>query len=53
MAQAVKQTGYLMAFTTDRGWADLNLDEWHLQRVYCFANMGLNEFARRLQEPNY
>ncbi|MDA8223357.1 polysaccharide deacetylase family protein [Desulfosporosinus sp.] len=53
VAQAVKQTGYLMAFTTDRGWADLNLDEWHLQRVYCFANMGLNEFARRLQEPNY
>lgn len=53
VAQAVKQTGYLMAFTTDRGWADLNLDEWHLQRVYCFANMGLNEFARRLKEPNY
>jgi len=53
VAQAVKDTGYLMAFTTDRGWADLNLDEWHLQRVYCFANMGLNEFSRRLQDPKY
>jgi len=53
VAQAVKDTGYLMAFTTDRGWADLKLDEWHLKRVYCFANMGLNEFFRRLQNPNY
>lgn len=53
IAQAVKDTGYVMAFTTDRGWADLNLDEWHLQRVYCFANMGLDEFSRRLQNPNY
>lgn len=52
--QAVKDTGYLMAFTTERGWADRNdLDEWHLKRVYCFADMGLNEFARRLQDPNY
>jgi len=53
VVQAVKDTGYLMAFTTDRGWADLNLDEWHLQRVYCFADMGMNEFSRRLQDPKY
>jgi len=53
VAQAVKDSGYVMAFTTERGWADLSLDEWHVQRVYCFANMGLNEFSRRLQDPNY
>ncbi|HBV88969.1 MAG TPA: xylanase [Desulfosporosinus sp.] len=53
VAQAVKDTGYLMAFTTERGWVNPNLDEWHLQRVYCFTDMGLNEFSRRLQDPNY
>lgn len=53
IVQAVKDAGYLLAFTTDRGWADLMLDEWHLQRVYCFANMGINEFSRRLNNPNY
>ncbi|EHQ88020.1 polysaccharide deacetylase family protein [Desulfosporosinus youngiae] len=53
IVQAVKDTGYLMAFTTERGWSNLNLDEWHLQRVYCFANMGLKEFSRRLQNPKY
>ena len=53
VAMAVKDSGYLMAFTTERGWADINLDQWHLQRVYCFANMGLNEFSRRLHNPNY
>lgn len=53
VAQAVKDTGYLMAFTTDRGWANPDLDEWHLQRVYCFANIGLDEFSRRLQDSKY
>lgn len=51
--QAAKDAGYLMAFTTDRGWADLERDEWHLQRVYCFANMGISEFARRLNDSDY
>lgn len=53
IVQAVKDAGYLMAFTTNRGWADLKLDEWHLQRVYCFANMGIGEFSRRLNDPEY
>lgn len=53
ITKAVKDTGYLMAFTTARGWVEQNFDQYHLQRVYCYANMGLNEFARRIQDPNY
>jgi peptidoglycan/xylan/chitin deacetylase (PgdA/CDA1 family) len=53
VALAVKNTGYIMAFTTERGWADLKADAWHLHRVYCYAFMGLNEFSRRIQNPNY
>ncbi|HZK84650.1 MAG TPA: polysaccharide deacetylase family protein [Desulfosporosinus sp.] len=51
--QALKDTGYLMALTTERGWANSKTDEWHLQRIYCYASMGMNEFTRRLQNPNY
>lgn len=50
---AVKKAGYLMAFTTERGWADNRADAWHTHRVYCFANMGMNEFKRRIKDPNY
>ena len=53
VVQAVKNAGYVMAFTTERGWADHKADEWHVHRVYCFANMGMNEFSRRIQNPNY
>jgi len=50
---AVKNSGYVMAFTTERGWADHKADAWHVHRVYCFANMGMNEFSWRLNNPNY
>lgn len=50
---AVKDSGYVMAFTTERGWADHKADAWHVHRVYCFANMGMHEFSRRMQNPNY
>ncbi|TGE34159.1 polysaccharide deacetylase family protein [Desulfosporosinus sp. Sb-LF] len=53
VALAVKNSGYVMAFTTERGWADPRANAWHLQRVYCFASMGLNEFSRRIQNSNY
>ncbi|AET66608.1 putative xylanase/chitin deacetylase [Desulfosporosinus orientis DSM 765] len=53
IVKAAKDAEYLMAFTTDRGWADLELDEWHLKRVYCFVNMGISEFSRRLNDPDY
>jgi peptidoglycan/xylan/chitin deacetylase (PgdA/CDA1 family) len=53
IAQAVKESGYLMAVTTERGWADGKADAWHVHRIYCFASMGMNEFTRRLQTPNY
>ncbi|MFZ3101828.1 MAG: polysaccharide deacetylase family protein [Desulfitobacteriaceae bacterium] len=48
----VKEAGYLMAFTTERGWADRK-DPMLVHRVYCFANMGIEEFARRLNNPQY
>ncbi|WP_407307926.1 polysaccharide deacetylase family protein [Desulfosporosinus sp. SB140] len=49
----VKNTGYVMAFTTLRGWADSKTDTWHVHRVYCYANMGLNEFIHRIRNPKY
>lgn len=53
VVQALKDTGYLMAVTTERGWADGKVDAWHVQRIYCYASMGMNEFTRRMQNPNY
>ena len=53
VAKAVKESGYLMAVTTERGWADRKDDAWHVQRIYCYASMGMNEFTRRMQNPNY
>ncbi|KLU66469.1 poly-beta-1,6-N-acetyl-D-glucosamine N-deacetylase precursor [Desulfosporosinus acididurans] len=53
VVRAVKKAGYLMAFTTLRGWADSNTDAYHVHRVYCYANMGMKEFIHRLQNPNY
>lgn len=51
--QAVRDAGYLMALTTERGWATLNMDALQIKRIYCFANMGQNEFSQRIQNPNY
>ncbi len=51
--QALKDTGYLVAVTTERGWADIKADAWNMQRVYCYASMGIEEFARRVQNPDY
>jgi len=53
VVQAIKDTGYFMAVTTKRGWANDKADAWHVHRVYCYASMGMNEFARRMQNPNY
>lgn len=53
VSKAVKEAGYLMAFTTQRGWASHKEDQWQVKRVYCYANMGQNEFSRRIQNSNY
>lgn len=53
VVQALKDTGYIMAVTTERGWADVKADAWRVQRIYCFASMGMNEFTRRMQNPKY
>lgn len=51
--EAVKEDGYLLAFTTERGWTKRNSDPLLIQRVYCYANMGIKEYERRLSNPNY
>lgn len=50
--QETKAAGYLMGFTTERGWAK-EKEPYLLQRVYCYANMGVEELKRRVENPNY
>lgn len=51
--KAVKSAGYLMAFTTQRGWANQAIDPLLIHRVYCFASMGIAEFGQRARNPKY
>ena len=51
--KAVKNAGYLMAFTTQRGWADRVMDPLLIHRVYCFASMDIAGFGQRVQNPKY
>jgi len=51
--KAVKNAGYLMAFTTQRGWANRAMNPLLIHRVYCFASMGITEFGQRVQNPKY
>ncbi|MDR3288270.1 MAG: polysaccharide deacetylase family protein [Peptococcaceae bacterium] len=53
VAQAVKDSGYTMAVTTERGWAHRDEDPMRVKRVYCYADMGIAEFERRLTDPAY
>lgn len=50
---AVKNAGYLMALTTQRGWANRAMNPLLLHRVYCFGSMGINDFEQRVQNPKY
>lgn len=45
--------GYLAGFTTVRGWASPESNPYALQRIYCYANMGITEFERRITNPEY
>ncbi|MEL1135094.1 polysaccharide deacetylase family protein [Desulfitobacterium sp. THU1] len=47
-----KEAGYTMGLTIERGWA-VEEDPFRLQRIYCYANMGLAELKRRIENPNY
>lgn len=51
--KAVKDAGYLMAFSTKKGWTNDKMDRMLVHRVYCFASMGINEFSRRVTHANY
>jgi len=47
-----RAAGYLMGLTTERGWAK-EKDPYRVQRIYCYADMGVEELKRRLGNPNY
>lgn len=47
-----KAAGYLMGFTTERGWAK-EQEPYLIKRIYCYANMGVEELKRRIENPNY
>ncbi len=47
-----RETGYKMGLTIDRGWAGPE-DPFRMKRVYCYAQMGLDEFRRRVENANY
>lgn len=51
--ESARASGYLNAVTTERGWANSKEDPYLLKRVYCYADMGMQEFTRRVQDPNY
>lgn len=53
VVKEVKEAGYLMAFTTKAGWATKKHNPWLVNRVYLYANMGIEEFARRVEDPVY
>lgn len=47
-----REIGYKMGLTTDRGWAGPE-DPFRMKRIYCYAQMGLDEFVRRVENANY
>lgn len=50
--RASHAAGYRMGITTERGWAD-GKNLYRIQRIYCYANMGIEELKRRMENPNY
>ncbi|WP_058952968.1 polysaccharide deacetylase family protein [Clostridium tyrobutyricum] len=51
--KAVQVSGYKMAFTTESGWGNKSQGIYKLHRVYVSANHNINEFMRRLKDPEY
>jgi hypothetical protein len=42
-----------MAFTTNSGWSNKDQGIYNLNRVYISANYSMDEFIRRITNPNY
>lgn len=53
VVQDVKNAGYLMAFSTLKGWTEKDMNPFLIHRIYCYASMGLTEFSRRVTNPQY
>lgn len=51
--EKVKNDGYIMAFTTEKGWVESGANPYAFQRVYLYPNMGMKEFINRLTNPQY
>lgn len=51
--KSLKEAGYKMAFTTEKGWSKGKTDEYKVKRVYVNGNSDMNVFKERLTNPNY
>lgn len=51
--KAAKESGYLMAVTTNGTWSDKSDGIYTLDRVYISANASKEEFIRRITNRNY
>jgi hypothetical protein len=51
--ELTQEDGYLAGFTTARGWSNPESSPYELQRIYCYANMGISELERRITDPQY
>lgn len=49
----IREDGYQIAFTKEKGWLIPNEDLLLLKRVYLYANMGMDKFIYRLNNYNY
>ncbi|MDD3223745.1 MAG: polysaccharide deacetylase family protein [Clostridium sp.] len=52
-ADEVKKAGYLMAFTTNAGWAGKSTDILMLNRVFVNPLRNFNQYTERLVNQNY
>ncbi|NLI92389.1 MAG: polysaccharide deacetylase family protein [Peptococcaceae bacterium] len=53
MIKELQKEGYRMAFTTKKGWINSRQNLFLLPRVNCYADMGMDEFIKRVTNPDY
>lgn len=51
--KAVKDSGYIMGFSTNGTWANISNGIYTLNRVYISSNFDMNEFKNRICNINY
>lgn len=53
VVKTIKDAGYIMAFTTVKGWDNRKTDPFLEHRVYCYKTMGMKEFENRIKNSKY